>query len=261
MTTPVERKEGSIPKKEAALVSVFGMLYHNWQVPSERSIVVAQLKITYDKRFNAFDGYMMETQVDSVYAEPTILQKCLVVQKAGVTEETLLRVADVSELESLSELPGTSDVFESSVLDSVGVQVGDEIHLEEELPALWDVYFPSVVVGQVYEVSDVSELAFNRVKVTTSFPCPAQNVVFSIWREGSQLYPTGVLANPSDGAADRDYASFPGETEFLAATHYDTFDTYDAANNKFSALESQAQALVDALNQDSYTEIYEGEYT
>jgi hypothetical protein len=221
---------------------------------------MAQLKITYDKRFNAFDGYLMGTEVDTVNTEPDIIQKCLVIQKAsGGVAETLLRVAGAAELETLSELPANISVFSSSVLDDAGVLVGDVIQIEN-LPAIWDIYFPESAVGDQYTVTDNSNVAFGEVTVTPAFPYPDKEIEFSVWRSGTQIYPVGVAANPDDGAADRDYSAVPGETEFLTGEHYDQYANYDAANNRFKALESQAQSLVDALNQDSYTEIYVGEY-
>lgn len=221
---------------------------------------MAQLKITYDKRFNAFDGYMMGTEVDTVNSDPDIIKKCLVVQKAASgIPEALLRVASVSELTDLSELPSTINVFKSSVLDDAGVLVGDVIQIEN-LSALWSIYFPDAEVGDQYTVTDVSNLAFNEVTVTPALPYPSQEIEFTIWRAGTQIYPVGVAANPDDGEADRDYSTVPVETEFLCDEHYDQYATYDLANNRFKALESQAQSLVDALNQDSYTEVYVGEY-
>lgn len=57
---------------------------------------------------------------------------------------------------------------------------------------------------------------------------------------------------PVDGVANRDYTTLLG-TEFLAASHADTWLGLDTAENRLASLKAQAASLVSALNTEDWS--------
>jgi hypothetical protein len=188
---------------------------------------------------------------------------CLVVHRGSESnEESLLRVATLSDLTTpLPSLPGTVEQFSSASIAPLvpaGLQVGDIITVYD-VPALWQ-YFFNVVDGATFTVDSISA-PFTPfiVKVTPEFPAFARNLRFTVSR-GGPLIIGAVSPWPIDGVANR-YYSYGSPLDSLTNVHYDSWDDIDSAENKFTSLRGEAQALVDALNIDNYTGILEELYT
>jgi hypothetical protein len=223
---------------------------------------MAQLRIQYDKVANGLIEYTMQTTIEQTTSQPDALDKCLVVKKGDSgTEEELMRVGTYAEVVTSpkSDLPALADVFYSPSLSTIvgGILNGDVIELLS-VPFTWGQFF-GAVAPFLTVVSDDS-FATNTVKVATPFPAFARNLTFRVWRGGAivcppQLTPPALTTdNPVDGVANRDYTAFlPGETEFLASEHVDTWADIDVADGRFTQLEITAQSLVNEMKQDNYT--------
>lgn len=155
----------------------------------------------------------------------------------------------------LPELPENVDYFEDASLPAGLVQVGWQIDIKADFPPIW-VEVMSLLPADVlhYEVVAILDGPVNReflvtpVAPTLAFPpTPARNLTAEF------LDLTLVLQYSSVSVvADRDYTGLPG-TLFRTEEHYDTFGDETVANNKVNALRLQAQSLVQATNEDTFT--------
>lgn len=221
----------------------------------------AQLKITYTKVASSPD-YAMRTLIDSVESTPDVVDSCLVVRKGGSgADEYLARIATLTDLQPtpLSSLPSSVERFSSLALLSLlpgGLQNGDLIRIYN-IPFMWNYFFGESNGSVAREVVDDND-PFD-VVVDPVFPTFGRNLSFSVTRAGYVI--VGQTTLPTDGLANRDFSSFPGELYFLTNEHYDQWASIDDADNKFYTLRGEAQALVTALNVDTYTGTIEELYT
>lgn len=214
----------------------------------------AQIELNFAKYSDPGVAYLLQTDIDQVYTIPDEAKTCLVVKKGDVTAaEELLRVATYTELISspLPALPSDVDIFTSPSLtlaeDPPGtpttIQVGDIIRVT--CPLVWRQFF-AAAVQEDFTVDTVNSPT--EVVVSSPFPAFGRALTYEVWRGGSRILPAAVpLEYPEDGLANRNYFGLPG-TEFLAASHADSWADYTIANNRLQSLKSEASSLMDALN-------------
>lgn len=218
----------------------------------------ARLELIFDQRYVGGEGCFLITTVDKVVTQPDELDACLVVQRAGSAIEKFIRVATTTDLTTLSALPPLVTVFKSAAYAAAIPMVGDLIHMGEGLLAVPPVWrnLHSYAGSHIYEVVDVTDPMNVLVLGTNPFPDYGRDIGFYVYRADgvTEVIPSSSPA--SDGEADRPYT---GMADFyLADIHHDFLSTsIDDALDFAIARRGEAQSVVNALNVDGYTGVFE----
>jgi len=156
---------------------------------------------------------------------------------------------------TVPELPEDVNHFYDASLPAGLVQVGWEIYVGADFPPIWVEVMGLLPASFLYyEVVSILDAPLNREFLvtptgpTTAFPpTPDRNLVVDF------VDTLAVVQHSSiSGVMDRDYGGAPG-TIYRTAEHYDIFEDETIANNKVAALRQQAQSLVNATNEDTFT--------
>jgi hypothetical protein len=217
----------------------------------------AQIELQFTRFADPGTEYLLKTVVNQVYTTPDEARSCLVVKKGGVANEELMSVATYDELVTtpFEQLPVDVNIFTSPSLASISVQVDDI--LKVTAPLIWSVFGRTEAV---FEATVESVISPTEVEIVGSFPSYAMNLSYEVWRVTQMILPTGIpLTTPNDGTADRDYTGLTG-TFFLADAHADVFAALPTAENRMASLKSQAESLMNALNNSQWTGFEEVRY-
>lgn len=216
----------------------------------------AKLYITYDKRTlpsTTPSGYFMYTKV-RVKTDPDDIKKCLVIRRGMVatSDEILARVATLSDLDTLSELPERLNCFHSESLPAT--QSGETLTIRiTTLPPLWEVAGQTVPMT----LTMFARLSDKYIILTTPLPTYARGFTYTVTQTVGR---TSTTYGPfTDGEVTRYYTTT--DTDWLTSEHYDFFTDVDVADDKYVACQAQAQSLVTAWNAGIFsgvsTELYE----
>lgn len=218
----------------------------------------AKLELDFHRLYVPTLGCFLKTRVNPLVTTPLELQTALVVFRASPysVPERLLRVADELDLLApLPPLPPVVDRYSSATYALLTPTVGDIIRIgtgSYYVPPVWThlhAYAPGVHEYTVMDASDPTNLL-----VSPSFPDYGEAIDFYVYRPSTFTEVIPMLTPAGDGVADRDYSVTPMAIEYFAQEHYDFVDmSVDVAMNLIDSLRSQAQSIVTALNQDSYT--------
>lgn len=219
----------------------------------------AKLQLEFRRIYEPGVGCLLKTKINPLNTKPADLQKGLVVYRANPysVQEKLLRIVTETDLAAaLPTLPAVVDRFKSATYAALVPAVGDIIHVGDipmsyTVPETWKYLHLYAPGWHTYTVVDASDP--NNLLVTPAFPDYGEAIDFYVTRP---LSPDVIpqLTPATDGVADRDYSATPLDWVYVAAEHYD-FLGPDAeyALNLIDALRAQAQSIVDALNQDSFS--------
>jgi hypothetical protein len=233
----------------------------------------ARLEITFDQRYVAGEGCFLITSIDPVVTypkgpsaippSPYDLRSSLVVQRAGSAVEKFVRIATPAELTTFAALPAVVNLFKSATYSAATPMVGDLIHMGGGslmlVPSIWK-NLHSYTGSYTYKVLDVTTYApYVLIDSSTPFyPFPdyGRDISIYVYRADGVTVVVPPTAPAADGEAERIY---PGSaSEYLAATHYDFLSTnIDEALDFAIARRSEAQSVVNALNVDGYTGVFE----
>jgi len=184
--------------------------------------------------------YYFHVKVDEPLSTPDEIEPCLVFTSGS---EQIARVASLAEMTSIEETAAVLTTFYAPSLSSTLPEVGDEIDIRV-VPTLWNEI--GYALG-AYTIVSEDIAGSNTVVVAGEFPAFATGISFGLITSGGSTKTTYT-----DGEARRTYAGSP-DIEYRTKEHYDLFDTLDAAQNMLTSLRGQAQGLVDAWNEDTYT--------
>ena len=198
----------------------------------------AYLVINYDKRTIETDPkeYVIKATVDTQESRPDAVDTALLVKRGNSgTDETIQGVVDFLDLDApnIGVLPLLVDQFETSE----SLSHNDIITVYT--PDWWQEYFTAATTIDVTVQED-------GVTVDPPLPAFARQLDFKI---------NGSSTTYSDGVANRNYADYPPGTfiYFRASEGYALFYEIVNATNKETAINTEAQKLVDDLNQDNFT--------
>jgi len=215
-----------------------------------------QLTLEYKKDHVPSVGYFIETLMKSSGTTPDDLYDCLVVNKGDAgSDELIARVATYAEIFTtpLPILPDDVDRFSAPSMTVIpgGPQIGDEIQIGlTTLPPIWQhVYGYS---GGIHTITTV--ISPTMVEVTPAFPGFARNIAWDYIQASVSIH------SGTDGLANRDFGIIIG-TLFRTRQHADMWETFKLADDKYNALRGEAQSLVDAYNEDTFTGDVEETYT
>lgn len=127
------------------------------------------------------------------------------------------------------------------------------------VPPIWRNLY-AYTGAYTYKVLDVTTYApdvlIESATPFYAFPDYGRNISFYAYRADGVTEVVPLSSPAADGEADRVY---PGiATEYLAATHYDFLSTnIDDALDFAIARRAEAQSVVNALNVDGYTGVFE----
>lgn len=216
---------------------------------------MAQLRIQYNRIASVGVEYTLRTTVEPTTTEPNVLDNCLVVKKGDAgTDEEIMRVGDYSEVVTTpkSILPVPVPLFSSPSLPLIpgGIQIGDVIRVYS--PFVWAQHFGASALFDTAVIN--AGVGLNTVSVATPFPAFGRLLQFLVLRGVTVILPVSATPPyPVDGVANRDYTPFGGETEFLTDDQASTWTDIDVANGRYTALQINAQSLVDVVKEDNYT--------
>jgi len=211
----------------------------------------ARIELTLEK-IQVGDNYLMHAYVGQSVSTPEALRKCLKVRKGSPTQdEKLWSIADYSDLyptQVPDDLPTTVDLFTSASIPDATVNIGDKITLST-YPDIWSQFYAGFV--STYTITGVSGSAPNiELTVGSPFPTFGRNMTFRIYASDgvTPVYPAAGVLPLTDGVANRDYTGLSGTYYLATMSDADLGTDLQVALDKQPALESQAQALVDAVN-------------
>jgi hypothetical protein len=215
----------------------------------------AKLELDFHRLYVPGVGCFLKTKINPLVTKPTELKTALVILRADpyTVPETLLRVAAETDLvPALPPLPTAITRFKSATYAALGPVNGDMITLGSgsyAIPPVWT-HLHSYLGAHTYVVTDDTDPT--NLVVSPAFPDYGEGIDFYVYRPSTSSYVIPMTASPGDGVADRDYLGL--DLWYSAAEHYDFLGVdVDPAFNLIDLLRSQAQSIVNALNQDSYT--------
>jgi hypothetical protein len=215
----------------------------------------AKLELDFHRVYVSGVGCFLKTTINPLVTKPTELKTALVILRADpyVVPETLLRVAAPTDFPPIfPPLPPVITRFKSATYAALAPAVGDIITMGSgsyAVPPVWT-HLHAYSGAHSYTVTDATDPA--NLVVTPAFPDYGEGIDFYVYRPSTLTYIIPMTGSPGDGVADRDYSS--GALWYFASEHYDFLGPdVDPAFNVIDLLRSQAQSIVNALNQDSYT--------
>jgi hypothetical protein len=214
---------------------------------------MAQLRIQYNQIADLGVEYALRATIEQTTSEPDALDNCLVVKKGDAgSDEELMRVGDFAEVVTTPKdaLPATVSLFSAASLSLIlgGILPGDVINVVP--PFIWTQYYGSPNPFQTVVDTVVSP---TEVIVVTPFPAFGRQLTFDVFRSLTVILPvTEVPPYPIDGVANRDYTLVSG-TEFLTNDQASSWANIDTANGRYAAMQEEAQLLVNAMKEDTYS--------
>lgn len=215
----------------------------------------AKLELDFHRLYVPGVGCFLKTTINPLVTKPPELKTALVILRADpyVLPETLVRIAAETDLSPLlPPLPTAITRFKSATYAALVPALGDVITMGSgayAVPPVWT-HLHAYVGAHSYTVVDVTDPT--NLVVTPAFPDYGEGIDFYVYRPSTATYIIPMTASPGDGVADRNYSST--DLWYFAPEHYDFLGPdVDPAFNVIDLLRSQAQSIVNALNQDSYT--------
>lgn len=220
--------------------------------------MAGKITIKYEKETHASDFLTMKTTVQTTGTSPSDLYDCLLISKGSASIEE--RIYDIATFDDIFAptptdlLPTEIRQFSAPSLDEIDpmyseIQVDDVIVVTN--PDFWKLVFG---VPATTEYTVVTKVDSTHVVVDQDFPAFGRSLTFTVKRGV-----TTILTTRTDGLANRDYSGVVG-IYFRARSHSDWWDNVEVADNKYEALRASAQSLVNAYNEDKYTETVEELY-